>query len=302
MITIKFGEKVNQNLALALGFFDSVHLGHQKIITSAKEYARKNDCLCAVFTFENNPFLQLNENTRLVFTLRERLHRLNNLGVDMVILQNFDQNFMSLEKTAFLKALVENYNIKSIFCGPDYRFGAGGAGDINFLSNWLKSYKIDCNIIDFVEKDGRKVSSTDIRKFLQLGDLKKANELLGEPYFLIGRVLHGRGEGKQLGVPTINFKNNHDKVLPKDGVYVTQANIEDKIYPAVTNLGIKPTYDDFCENVESHIINFKGNLYDKDIKLSFLQRIRDIQKFEDKELLKQQIQKDIKAAIEYKDE
>ena len=295
MTITTFTSKTQKPLAIALGFFDSVHIGHRAVISRAVEYAKINGIMSAVLTFENNPMQVLGKKERLIFTFEERLKKLENLGVDLVIKQVFDHEFMNQDKAIFIDELLNNNKIRFAVCGNDYHFGKGGQGDINYLYDRFSKQNIEFKVMDFVLLEQSKVSSSAIRKMIENGEVNKANELLVEPYFLTGKVIRGRGEGRRFGLPTININYESDKVIPLSGVYISKTMIDNQSFVSVTSVGTKPTFSDNIENVETHILNYQGNLYDKQVKIEFYQYLRSIKKYQTKELLTNQIKQDIKA-------
>lgn len=296
MIITDFLSKTNEPLAIALGFFDSVHIGHRAVIGLAVQYAQKNGIKSAVLTFENNPMQVLGQKDKLIFSFEERLKRLEKLGVDVVIKQKFDQEFMNTDKALFFDNLLRSHDIRFAVCGNDYHFGKGSEGDINYLKNRFSQLNIEFKALDFVLAEQSKVSSTSIRKMIENGEIQKANQLLVEPYFVTGKVISGRGEGRRLGLPTININFEPDKVRPLSGVYITKTLIDNKSYLSVTNVGSKPTFGDDNQNIETHILDYSGNLYNKDVKIEFYKYLRNIIRFQKIEQLVDQIEQDIKTA------
>lgn len=294
MIVTAFSSKNQKPLAIALGFFDSVHIGHRAVIRRAIEYAQSNGIMSAVLTFENNPMQVFGKEDKLIFTFEERLKKFENLGVDIVIRQVFDNKFMNQDKSVFIDELLNNNKIQFAVCGRDYHFGKGGQGDINYLKTRLAQHNIKFMAMDFVLAGQSKVSSSEIRKMIECGRIEKANELLTEPYSITGKVIRGRGEGRRLGLPTINISFNPDKVKPLNGVYISKTIIDSQSFVSVTSIGAKPTFSDDTENIETHILGYNGNLYNQDVKIEFYRYLRGIQKFTDKEQLVNQINHDIK--------
>ena len=164
MIIKHFFDKTKQPLAIALGFFDSVHIGHRTVINKAINYAKNNGIMSAVLTFENNPMQVLGKESKLIFSFDERIKKLEDLGVDIVLKQVFDNNFMNEDKSVFIDELLSNHNIQFAVCGSDYRFGKGGEGDINYLKKRFMEQKIEFCVLDFVLSEQTKVSSSNIRK------------------------------------------------------------------------------------------------------------------------------------------
>lgn len=299
MIVTAFSSKNKKPLALALGFFDSVHIGHRAIIGRAVEFAKNNGIMSAVLTFENNPMQVLGKDDKLIFTFEERLKKFENLGVDIVIKQAFDRKFMNQDKAIFIDELLNNKEIRLAVCGNDYHFGKGGLGDIDYLKDRFSKQNIEFMPMNFVLSGQSKVSSSIIRKMIENGEIKKANVLLVEPYFITGNVISGRGEGRRLGLPTVNINYEPDKVMPLNGVYISKTLIDNQSFISVTSVGTKPTFFDNTENIETHILDYNANLYEKNVKIEFYQFLRSIKKFETKEQLINQVNQDIKATRDF---
>lgn len=290
----------DQTLAIGLGFFDCLHIGHIKLIGECKRLANKYKCNSAVFTFANNPFEVLDKNTKQILNFDERLFKLNELRVDYCLRASFDKEFSSLEPLEFLQGLVEGKQVNAIVVGEDYTFGKYGKGNVALLEEWCKKHNIELSIVEFEKDKGIKISSTTIRQLLIDGDLQKANIYLGEPYFVIGEVSMGRKEGKNIGFATANLVCEPSKLKIKAGVYYTRVLVDGVWYKAVTNVGEHPTFDDYNFNIESHILYYSNQLYGKKIVVRFLKYIRDIKKFSSKEELAKQISEDIKFALSSK--
>ncbi|HEY8423561.1 MAG TPA: bifunctional riboflavin kinase/FAD synthetase [Clostridia bacterium] len=295
----KFGEKLNNEIAIALGFFDSVHLGHRAVINKAVEYAKVNNIKSAVITYSNNPFLTLGIRQKLIYAFEERLEKFEKLGVDFVIAQEFDYEFMQKDKNFFVDELLSCYDIKYAVCGQDYRFGKNGSGDVDFLKELFNKLKIDFEVLDFVKDNNLKISSSDIRKLIENGEINKANKLLGEPFFITGIVNNGKGYGRALGFPTANIKPQSDKVKPRQGVYITKTFIDQNSYISITHIGGRPTFRESEENIETHILDYDGDLYNRKIKIEFYDYVRPIFSFENKSKLISQIMRDVQTAKEY---
>ncbi|HEY8419905.1 MAG TPA: bifunctional riboflavin kinase/FAD synthetase [Clostridia bacterium] len=299
MNTKKFGQQINSDIAVALGFFDSVHIGHRAVINKAIEYAKSNGLKSAVITYSNNPFNTLGSEQKLIFTFEERLEKFEKLGVDLVIHQEFDHNFKQKDRIIYANELIDAYNIKYAVCGLDYRFGKDGLGNIEFLKEFFEKHNIKFEALDFVQQDGSKISSSNIRKLIEEGKINKANKLLGEPFYITGRVARGNGYGRLLGYPTVNLEFQADKVKPLQAVYITKTIMGDTSYLSITKVGGRPTFSDNRESIETHILDFAENLYNRDIKIEFYDLLRPLKRFENDDQLKEQLNRDIKAAQEY---
>lgn len=285
-------------ITVCLGFFDSLHVGHVGLIRKAQLLAYKYDCQSAVFTFNNNPFRFLGKDSLQVLTYPERLYRLQNLGVDVVIKATFDQSFADMAPQDFLERLIEGKNIKAIVVGSDYTYGKGAQGNVDSLRNFCIIHDIELAVEDMrLLPGGNKVSSRYLRKLVERADLKEIATQLATPYFVLGKVVHGRADGAKIGFKTANIEYPTDKTRLPQGVYDTLVSIDGISLKAVTNVGAHPTFGDDAYNVEAHIIGLSSDLYDKLIVVEFVSKIRDIRKFDDKEQLSEQIKKDIEYVL-----
>lgn len=278
-------------VALALGFFDSLHVVHRKIIGNAIDYAQKNGFSSAVFTFKDDGICSLKGD--MIYLYNERKHLLSQMGVDCVIPFVFSE-CVKTDKIEFLDKLISLVDVKAIFCGYDFSFGYKGEGKVEHLDSYCKEKGIELFVLEQESAYNEKISSTMIKHFLLCGEIKKANELLVKPYSITSTVIRGRGEGHLFGFPTANICIKNHKMLIKEGVYGTYTYINGERYVSVTSVGKKPTFEDMSISIETLIKDFSGDIYGQTITVEFIEYIRDVDKFETKELLRQQICKDIK--------
>lgn len=298
MIEIEYGKKFKQSIILALGFFDSIHNGHRKILSIAVNEAKKQNCFSAVMTFKNNPYGELAYHKKLVYSYDERLLLLEKFGINLVLWAEFNNNFKNISADKFLEMLTDNLDIKGIICGYDFMYGNNCGGNTFTLEKYCKANNIPITIVEEQKNAEGKISSTAIRNFLSKGEIISANNMLGERYFIKGKVLHGKKIGSKMLFPTINIQADKDKTEIKEGVYATVTKIDENQYLSVTNCGAKPTFNDNDYNIETHVIDYKGDLYGKTVYVYFFDRIRDIIRFENSSDLKSQIEKDINKAKE----
>ncbi len=286
-------DKIEEKTVLGMGFFDSVHIGHRALIERVKDIARRLNAKSAVITFSNNPYKLFNSDAKLIYTYKERCSLFEELDVDYVIPFRFDRFFKRKTKDEFLSELFDRFNIAGIVCGYDYMFGSGGNGDAEYLKKICSEKNISVDVIDPVLHNGERVSSTLIKETLLAGNIKKANELLTVPYFMSGEIVHGRGVGRLYGFPTANLKFSGNKMLIKSGVYATKAIYDGTERKSVTNVGTKPTFGEPFLSVETLIKDEKADLYGKQIKLEFVDFLRDIKKFSSPQELADRILKDL---------
>lgn len=280
-------------VVIALGYFDSVHIGHREVIKRAKALAEKLNSKLVVFTFSGNLKAILGgESEKYIYSTKERETLLSELGADEVYFAPTDLDFLSLGKLAFLNKLNRIFNISGYVCGRDYRFGRFAKGSAIDLEKYAKSKGQELEVVDFINFENEKVSTSTIKKLLKNGEVERANLLLGKNFFALGKVFRDRGVGKELGYPTANIKLTSQKQALKNGVYAGKVKFLDKEYKAVINVGCRPTFDLSETLIEAHLIDFDGDLYDKTIIVVFEKFIRELVKFASATQLKEQIEKD----------
>lgn len=288
--------KPNRPTVVTLGTFDGVHLGHKKIIERLTQEAEKSNTESLVLTFFPHPrmVLQGNSDIQLLNTIQEKAELLKNIGLQNLIIHPFDQSFSQLGAEEFVKTiLVDRFNIKKIIIGHDHRFGKNRSADINDLIAYGKIYDFEVEQISAQEIDEVSISSTKIRKALLSGDIQLANEYLGYNYFITGTVVKGRQLGRTIGFPTANLKIEEDyKLIPLNGVYIVKSYWNGKEVFGMMNIGTNPTVDGKERTIETNFLDFEEDLYDKEMRIYFLQRIRSEEKFDSIDTLKAEIEND----------
>ncbi|MBE5756186.1 MAG: riboflavin biosynthesis protein RibF [Clostridiales bacterium] len=281
---------------IALGFFDSIHIGHKKIIKECIKISDKKGLIPSVFMFDGDLKAYFDPAySGTVFTLTERKKLIKELGVKDFIVKKVEKSFLDLEAEEFLDLLVKEYNASGFVCGFDYSFGKGGLGTTEFLKEYCIKKGLILKIIGEVKRGNKKVSTSRIKDLLKNGKIKKANELLGSFYFITSVVKEGRKVGKTLGFPTVNLKVNGKKIALKQGVYKGKIFLDGIEYKTIINYGKAPTFNVKKRLVEAYILGFDGNLYGKKITLYFEDFLREIKKFKSKEGLIKQLNKDIES-------
>lgn len=276
----------------ALGVFDGVHVGHQALLRACKELAQENHCKAGIVTFDTHPDGLVSEKApALLNTIEDRTNLLMAYGMDVVVQLPFNRELMSTHWSDFLRSLAGDGGAGFV-CGSDFRFGSGGLGTAKKLEAFCKKQGLPYAIVPQQLLDGQRISSTHIRSLIAEGDLENATRFLGHPHVFTGQVIPGRGLGRTIGVPTANLQIPPDVLLPKEGVYACAAHVNGKNYPAVTNIGSRPTVDGHQVRAESWILDFAGDLYGRTIALEFHKFLRPEQKFASLEELKAQIQQD----------
>lgn len=287
---------------LTLGVFDGLHLGHQKIMRTVVESARKIDAVPTAITFDPHPRAVLHpENSPpLLQTLDQRLANFEILGIEQAIVIRFDQEFAAQEAEEFLKEIIhERLRSKEVYLGHGFAFGKNRKGDINLLRKMSGELGFHAEEVSEVRLRGRRISSSAIRELLKEGRVNLTRRMLGRPYGIEGAIIRGDRRGHTIGFPTANLVPQN-RVIPKFGVYASATLIEDEWRKGVTNIGVRPTFETDTEpSVESHVFNFDGDLYGKVLRVRFLHRIRDEKKFEGIEELKAQIKRDVEVAKRY---
>lgn len=298
----KTSNKLPRKTAVALGMFDGVHIGHKTVIQQALDYAKANIVQSAVVTLANHPRkLTQGKAPDLITDLNTRLKIFEELGVDCVLILDFDKELMNTSAEDYLeKYLLNILNPEFISTGYDHHFGKNRGGSIEMLKIWTKNHHIKLVVVGEIDMDDEKISSSKIRDLIHLGKIKEANELLGHRFKIVSRVIKGKKQGQVLGFPTANLKLPEDTIVPATGVYSGRCSIEgfENDYKCVVNIGYRPSFDDGnYKSIEVHILNFNQDIYGKDLNLEFEYKIRKEKKFNSLEDLKEQIKRDINKCM-----
>lgn len=281
---------IDDELVACIGYFDGLHLGHRKLITKTLEYAKQLNKKSALISFKNNPKeVVLKNKIKQIQSLNQRSTMLKDLGFDYFIMIDFNQTMMNLTVEQFHQLLKDNFSITKIICGFDFNYAKNGLGNHLSLEN-----AFDVEVISSINYHNQKISTTLIKKFLACGDVITVNKLLGYQYQITSKVVLGRQLGRSIGIPTANLEIDHNLFYLKNGVYAAMVDIDGTIYKSVVNIGYNPTVssDDILK-IEVHLIGFDGDLYDRELRVDFIKRIRDELKFNSLIELKRQLLKDI---------
>lgn len=301
---------INGPVALTLGSFDGVHIGHQALVRHVVGVARARGWASVVVTFWPHPVKVLRPEVplRLLCTLEERTRRLLDCGADYVVVWPFTLELSRLPGRAFLELLRTTLDLRYIAVGPTFHMGHHRDTDAGRLRELGQELGFTVEIIPPLEVAGDRVSSTRIREVLAQGDVRLAAQLLGRPYTLSGTVVHGDHRGRLLGVPTANLRMPEKLVVPKNGIYATlvevlddQGNVLAGPYPAATNVGDNPTFANQYRRIESHLLDYNGDLYGRTLRVHFIKRLRDELRFESVDALVAQMQRDLQQAREILD-
>ncbi|WP_298419240.1 bifunctional riboflavin kinase/FAD synthetase [uncultured Kordia sp.] len=301
MNTIDFSEAYTAEnpSAITIGTFDGVHVGHKKIIENLIE---KSDGLSTtLLTFFPHPrmVLQQDAGIKLINTIEERIQLLNETGLDNLIVYPFSKEFSRLTAKDFVRdLLIDRLNLKKIIIGYDHRFGRNRTANIDDLREFGEALNFEVAEIKAKEIDDITISSTKIRKALNEGDIETANMYLGYEFMLTGNVIHGKGLGRTIKYPTANIhiKENY-KLIPKQGVYAVKSTIENRMVFGMMNIGTNPTVEGKEQTIEVHFFDFSDDIYNQNIQVLLLGRLRDEQKFESVEKLQEQLLKDKRQSL-----
>jgi len=290
--------KPEKKVFLTVGTFDGIHFGHQKIIDSLKSLANEEDGESVMLTFSPHPRLVLfpeNNNLKLINTLDEKINRLESSGIDHLIIYPFTKDFSRISALEYVRDfLVKEIKVSTLIIGYDHQFGRNREGNFEYLKELSELYGFDVKEISAQDINDINVSSTKIRKAIELGDIPLANEYLGYTFPLKGKVIEGKKLGNTIGFPTANLLiEDKTKIIPKPGAYVVYVEVDGNRYKAMLNIGKNPTIDESeQEKIEVNLFDFDGNLYQKTIKVEFIERLRDEVKFDSLDALKNQLRLD----------
>jgi riboflavin kinase/FMN adenylyltransferase len=291
-----------KNAVITIGNFDGVHIGHQALFHEVIEKADRIGGTSVAMTFEPHPMRVLKQNNHppLITLYEQKQELIERTGMNVLICVPFTAQFAALTAREFVEdLLVEKIGMKAIVVGEDYSFGKNREGNLELLESYAAELGFDvivANWIKLTKNYPNRISSTRIRELVMDGQMDEAHKMLGRHYQIRGIVVTGRDRGgKVLGIPTANI-NLHDELCPKTGIYAVTVECRENTYNGVANIGYSPTFDDHEFTVEVHILDFSDNIYDKKIRVNFIQRIRDEQKFSNISELIDQIKKDIAAA------
>lgn len=285
-------------IAIALGYFDGIHLGHQALMQETMNYANSHHIKSAVMTFNPNPLITIGkmQEERYLTSLDDRTKILEELGIDYFIIVNFTKEVSQLSDQQFYERILKKFDIRYYVCGFDFHFGYKGVGSGETLKQMA-----DCEVYiqEKVADSNLKVSSTRINEQLRLGNIEEVNRLFTRPYRIYGKVIKGRQIGRTIGFPTANVEYK-PYVIPSGGVYVVKVEIKGKYYVGMCNIGYNPTFDALdTQSLEVNIFDFNEDIYDEYIYVYFYHKIRPEQKFASVNLLIEQLTKDTKTAKEY---
>lgn len=292
-----YSEKL-PNPVLTLGNFDGVHLGHQAIFKKVVERAKEINGTSIAFTFEPHPLKVLapERSPKLLNTFHGKMKHFEAAGIEVVICANFTREFADQNPEDFARdVLHKKIGVREVYVGYDYAFGKGREGSIESLKEMGKTYGFEVGVVDAVQVDGTVVSSSVIRDLITAGRVSEAVPFLGRHYTIEGEVVHGSHRGHSLGFPTANL-HTANELLPAYGVYAVLATVNERRLKGVASIGVRPTFDAGPVSVEVYLFDYAGDLYGKQMDVSFVKRLRGEEKFRDAESLVRQIRKDVQEA------
>lgn len=302
MKVIRFEDlrKFDERPILSIGMFDGVHKGHQALLKELVQEAEREKTCSMVISFDKHPRQVVSDNeneVKILQTDSERIEKLSDSGVDYLVILHFTKEIAKLEASEFLDRVIENINPKTLLLGYDNRFGRKGSLQFDEIlaKGEYKNIKIR-RTQDCVWHKEIEISSTQIRKALEKGEVNLANQMLGYAYTIEGKVINGYKIGRTLGFPTANIQLTNNKLLPQDGVYAVECQIDDKTYKGVLSIGERVTFNIEGKSIELHIFFFDSEIYFKEIKIQIKDFLREQQKFSSKEELIEQITKDCENA------
>lgn len=301
MLVIRDAENIKgeiKNPVVTLGNFDGIHLGHKTILNYVSAMADRTDGTAVVITFSPHPLKVLSPDLSpaMLTMFKKKVTLIRDEGIGLLVCARFSKRFADQHPRSFAEdVLVGKIGAKEVVVGYDYRFGKGREGTIDYLKKMGKEFGFAVTVIDAYKVGGEIVSSTAIRSFVEEGEIDKASRMLGRYYSIEGRVINGMKQGMAIGYPTANI-STPSELLPRTGVYAANVNIENKRYNGVVNIGFNPTFKRDRLTIETHILEFKGDLYGCKMEIEFIGRIRNEQEFPSAEELAKQIRKDVAMA------
>ena len=281
---------------LTIGVFDGVHAGHRHLLKRLQQRAAERNLLSGVVTFNPHPQSVLHPHDQLPWlsSLDDRVATLRQLGVNVVAVLTFTPELAQLSARDFMSLLRKYLRMRGIMVGPDFTLGRAGEGNINLLRTLGDEMKFTVEVISPYTVNGEIVSSTLIREALTQGDMRRVEKLMGHHFYLTGKVMTSDKRGRVLGFPTANLDIKPQQALPDNGIYATITLVDGKQFPSATNIGTRPTFGEGRKMVETHLLDYTGDLYGKEIRVEFVQKLRNEKRFPSSRELKTQIEKDVR--------
>lgn len=291
--------EIKRDTVVTVGNFDGLHLGHMQLIKKTVRIGRREDLESIAFTYDIHPLSFLySKSVHLLMSNQDKENILISRGIDTVLHVPFDEEIRNMTSEEFCDViLIDKLRAKHLVMGADAKFGKEKQ-DIYKIKQYCENRGIKVHIIPLLIMDDKRISSSHIRKLVEHGDIESANRYLGRMFSVEGKVVHGKKLGRKLGYPTANLHIDSDKAVPAKGVYETEVEIDGNIFIGATNVGNNPTFGDKTLRVESYLVGFEGDLYDKTIKIRFIRKLRDEIKFDSVDKLIEQMAIDVKNIME----
>ena len=281
---------------ITIGTFDGVHKGHELVFKQIKTYT---ELLPLVITFKKSPKDVINNNeVRCIYDIKTKEKLISEFGIKEIISIDFDDTIKVLTAENFIELLKRHFRLKLLVIGEDATIGKDKIGKKNGLGNILKKYDCELKTINIKKDDNEKISSSELKKLIEMGEIKTVNKNLSKDYFIQGKIIEGKKLGRELGYPTANLDYSKEIVIPKDGIYKTNSIFKSKNFLSITSIGNNPTFNEKIKTIETYIIDFNKNIYGENLKIIFKDYIRGQIKFENKKDLITQMDKDLKKVSE----
>lgn len=294
--------RIKHKTGVALGTFDGLHIGHKKVIEDLVDNCKRLNLKSVVYTFSNHPreITKTSNNFKRIITLQEKKTIIEELGVDYLIIVNFDEFHKNTPASEFIeKILIVKLKMRHLSVGFNYKFGKKAQGDINLLEEYSYKKEFSLSVISPVKVHGEKVSSTLIRELLEKGKINEVKKYLGRNHRITSKVISGKKVGKILGFATANLDVHPNMTLIRPGVYITRTLYDGEWYGSISNVGCNPTFEQKGFHLETYILDFDQDIYGAEISVEFLERLRDEKKFMNLDDLKKQISSDVNTAKTY---
>lgn len=291
-------EPFKHELTACIGYFDGLHLGHQVLINETIRIAKETGTESCLITFSPDPWTVINNKSHVnhLTPVKDKIRIAESLGVDHYVTINFDKDTAKLTPQEFIEKILVRINVRHLVCGADFKFGHRGSGDVAYLQT-NAHYFFDTHVIEIDKFENHKIGTTEIIQAILRGNVDEANAMLGRDYHLNGFVVHGAKQGRKIGFPTANLDVVDEYVIPATGIYAGYTWIDGTPYMSAVNVGYNPTFNTNDHvRIESHILDFEGDLYGKNIRQSFVKRLRPEMKFDSIEELVKQMEKDVLEA------
>lgn len=283
------------HLTACIGFFDGLHLGHQALINETIRIAKETHTKSCLITFSPDPWTVLNNKSHVnhLTPIKDKVRIAESLGLDYYVTINFTKETSQLTPQDFIEKILIPINVDHLVCGADFRFGHKGAGDVTYLKS-KAAYFFQTHVLEINKEHDIKIGTTQIVQAILKGDMELANAMLGRDYHICGFVVHGAKQGRRIGFPTANLEVVDEYVIPEGGIYAGYAYVDGVRYQAAVNIGYNPTFNTNSHiTIESHILDFNEEIYGKNIKQTFIKRLRPELKFDSVEELIEQMEKDV---------